>query len=351
MSIGFVSITPQVKPARVYIYSFSVLLLVLFAGLRVEGVGSDDLAYIKIFEQIQTDGFSFENLWGSYQRYNIEPSFYLLNIFATFFSGSYTSLFLTVAIFSIGISAYNFYRLSPTLSMIAIALFFSHMFLYRDLNQIRAACAAATSLFLVYTVFNRYLLRSILLVFISASLHVASFSMVLTLPLLYIAVSRVRIAVLLFSSVIVSALGFSKLLVQLPLPVFLERRITSYMNNPDHAYSLGLLDITNLKNIVLLLSFLFFWKKLTLTNRYFKIMVAFFALGVSWRLVFSDFAIVAGRVATFFTSVEVMLVAMLFFVLRPRFVSYILIVVYAFSMLYLNLYVKPGRHEYVSILY
>jgi hypothetical protein len=339
----------QFKALRILFYIFCSLSVFAFAAFRTAGVGADDLAYIRIFDSIRSDELSFENLVKSYTEYGVEPLFYIVNVFIGLVGDEYTYLFFYVALISVGISAHRYYLLSPV-PLLSLILFFSHTFLYRDINQIRAAIAAAIALYLIEFVQRKDFLRFIIVVVLCACFHVASVALLLLTILFLVSPSRPLSIFTVLAGLFVSISGAGKLIGYLPMPVVIAGKIRSYAENAQYSQSLSFLDITNIKNIVLFFVLALFWNKLSRRVRYFDVMACIFSFGVAWRLAFTDFAIIAGRVSTFFTITEVLLVSSLVVLFRQRIIPYFIVLIYAAGMLYLNLFVKDGRQEYASVL-
>lgn len=339
----------QFRVLRIVFYILCSAFVFFLAAFREVGVGADDLAYIRIFDSIRSDGFSFEYLAKSYIEYGVEPFFYIVNVLVGLVDDGYTYLFFCVALISVGIAARRYFVLSPA-PILSLILFFSHTFLYRDINQIRAACAAAIALYVLEFVQRRDFLRFVIVVVLCACFHVASVALLLLTILFLVSPSRRLFIFTVLTGLSVSILGAGKLIGYLPMPVVIAGKIRSYAENAQYSQSLGFLDITNIKNVALFFVLALFWNKLSRRVRYFDVMACIFSFGVAWRLAFTDFAIIAGRVSTFFTITEVLLVSSLVVLFRQRIIPYFIVLIYAAGMLYLNLFVKDGRQEYASVL-
>jgi hypothetical protein len=339
----------QFKQLRIVFYILCSALVFAFAAFRAAGVGADDLAYIRIFDSIRSDGFSFEYLAKSYTEYGVEPFFYIVNVLVGFVDDGYTYLFFGVAFISVGIAARRYFLLSPA-PLLSLILFFSHTFLYRDINQIRAACAAAIALYVIEFVQRRDFLRFVIVVILCASFHVASVALLLLAILFLVNPSRLLAIFTVLVGMSASVVGAGRFIGYVPMPSVIAGKIRSYSENAQYSHSLGFLDITNIKNVVVFFVLAIFWSRLSKKVRYFDVMACIFAFGVAWRLIFADFSIIAGRVSTFFTITEVLLVSSLVVLFRQRIIPYFIVLIYAAGMLYLNLFVKDGRQEYASVL-
>ena len=76
-------------------------------------------------------------------------------------------------------------------------------------------------------------------------------------------------------------------------------------------------------------------------------MMLMYTICVGFRLAFSDYGIIAARIASLFGIVEVVLIPMLILIFRPKLLVFFGIVVYASMMLVINLFIRDGRQPYI----
>ncbi|MEC6897863.1 EpsG family protein [Photobacterium piscicola] len=332
---------------KLLIYVYCVLLLILFSGLRHVGVGADDISYIDKFFEVPgllswIDGsyvYSFSSTW-------MEPGYIFISALIRTFTDDYIYLFLVISFFSIGIASLNYYRLSPFVYL-TLLLFFVHTFLYRDINQIRSACAAALGLFLISQIYYRQHKKIIFTIFCCSLFHTASLSFLVVYFFSFIKITKKRLIFIVIVGFILGWLGVSTLLLShLPGLGYISVKLASYSASSTYVDSTSLLDITNIKNLFIFFSLIFFWDRIESKVKYFNVMMLFFTLCTFWRLAFSDFGIFAARIATFFGIVEVILVPCLLLAFKNKIIPIIIIIAYAFTMLYINLFIKSGRFPY-----
>ncbi|WP_323639660.1 EpsG family protein [Pectobacterium polonicum] len=351
--IAFLSLMSNVdgfRRYRLYFFFVTVFFLILFAGLRSPGVGLDDWNYIYKFLEIPDISYwisgeyiyTFEKAW-------MEPSYLIVGATIRLFSNDPMYLFLIIAFLSVGLASYNYYKLTE-FSFLTLLLFFVHTFLYRDINQIRAAVAAAIGLFLVDSIFNKNKTKTIGIILLASSFHVAALSYFLVFFLSYFPFSRVRMFVILCISIILGWVGVSGVFLDLlPGLGFVTTKLSDYSTNSVYADSVELFDLTNIKNIFFFIVLLFFGNRIEIKNKYFNTMMLFYFLAVTWRILFSDFGIFSARVSTFFGIVEVILIPFLLYCFKNKLLPCLFIIAYAFFTLYINLYLKEGRYPYVII--
>lgn len=72
-------------------------------------------------------------------------------------------------------------------------------------------------------------------------------------------------------------------------------------------------------------------------------------LSTIWIILFSEFAILAARVASFMSIVEVIILPMIILKFRCEKIIYILLVLFSFLMLYINIFLKKVVGPYYLI--
>ncbi|WP_306331919.1 EpsG family protein [Vibrio injensis] len=338
--------TKQFSYLKPFFFILSSLLLIFFAGFRGAGVGADDWNYIIKFLEVpdinywlkREFSYSFSETW-------MEPSYIILGAIIRVFSSSYTCLFLIVSLFSVGIASYNYYRFSKYVFLVLV-LFFVHTYLYRDINQIRSAVAAAIGLFLIPQIYHRQHFRIICTICLAGTFHMASLSLIFVYFLSFLKFTNKRLVAGYLISLTLGFVGVSSLLLNiLPSLGYVTTKLNHYSNS-DYANSISLFDITNIKNSFFFILFVFFRERLKKKLIYYDTMMIFYFLAVTWRIAFNDFGIFAARVATFFGIVEVILIPALIYVFKQKLIITFFILVYAFITLYFNLYVKAMAYPY-----
>ncbi len=349
--LAFFSIThftKELKKYKLLFFLFASMYLIAFAGLRKAGVGADDFSYYDMFMYEAPN--LFEWLFGSYvydiKELYMEPGYVLLNSFLRVFTDEYILLFLSVAFVSVGIASYNYHRYSKYV-FLTLLLFFVHTYLYRDMNQIRAGVAAAIGLFLVAQIYNREHLKVFLTLFVMSLFHIASVTLIFAYFLSFIKVTRKRVLLAYLFALILGVIGVSQVIINLvPGGGFLAMKLYSYTANTRYVSAVSLFDITNIKNSMILFVIILFWNRLEKVVPYFQTFVLFYLMAVVIRIAFWVFGVLAARISTFFGIVEVILIPYFIYLFRQKIFITSLIILYAFLMLYLNLFAKDGRYPY-----
>lgn len=332
---------------RLVFFLLSFLILFLFAGLRKAGVGADDGTYVNKFLSIPDISYwlsgefkyTFKETW-------LEPAYVFIGSSVKYFSTNYTYLFLVVAFISVSVAVYNYYRYSPYV-FLTLLLFFSHTYLYREMNQIRAGIVAGMGLFLFRLIAERKHAAVFIMIGISSLFHMAALSFFFPYFLSFFRQTKARYYLIQIAAFVIGYIGISKLLVTLlPGMGYITVKLNNYAQSSAYGEAIGLLDITNIKNIFIFNTLLFLYHRLEPKVPYFRIMMLFMFLGTVWRIAFSDFEILAGRVATFFTISEVILVPSIILAFKQKVFVTVLVIIYAFIQIYLNMYSKNFVNMY-----
>lgn len=316
-------------------------ILTLFAGLRGVDATPDTVNYVYNF--LRTPGLVGSSIEQFVRAYNsgigYEVGYFLLSSLVRSFSDSYTVFLVIVAGLAVGITTFNYYRYTPYV-FLALLLYFAHVYLRREMVQIRAGVAAAIGLFLIQQFKERDHLKIAITIAVAMCFHLASVIYVLAYGCSFLNLNRKRIVVGLAVALVLGAIGISGMFVSL-LPRIgpITSDIHGYYDS-QHAYELGILDITNIKNLAIMAVVLVYWGKMEDRLPYFDVLVTMMSLATVWRLTFSDFAVFAGRGATFFAIAEVLLLTGFVSVFEHKTVVRIVLIIFAFLMLYLNLTVE-----------
>lgn len=346
--LSFTQFTKELKKYRLLFFLIASFYLILFAGLREVGVGVDDYSYYNMFNFKAPS--LYEWLFGSYtydiKEIYMEPAYVFVNSFIKIFTDEYQFLFLTIAFLSVGIASYNYYGYSKYI-FLTLLLFFVHTYLYRDMNQIRAAVAAAIALFLIAQIHRREHIKIWITICIAGMFHIASLTLVFAYITSFIKLTRKRVLFIYILAVIFGLIGISQIIISVvPGGGFLAMKLYSYTANDRYASALSLFDITNIKNSFILFIIILFWNRLEKIIPYFKTIVLFYLLAVFIRIAFYDLGVLAARISTFFGIVEVILIPYFIYLFRQKVFIASVIILYAFIMLYLNLFIKSGRYPY-----
>lgn len=332
-------------------FLFLVFILILFAGLR-DNIDNDFYNYSEIFKN--TRGISFKQLLDSstYLDSHIELGYRVINYIVSCLTSNYHIIFLFSALLSISVSGFVIFKLSPY-PFVSLLLYLSHNLLLRDMMQIRSGIACSICFLALYFLLKKNFLNSFFSILVGSTFHLVSISYIIfffisKLNLFY----NKKFLILMFCFAIVLSLLF-------PLGNIFKIitfgdnfvKLSGYANN-DYFQSLSFWNPVNIKNIFISLICLLNYKTLKEKISGFNLMFLSYFIGVVWWLLFIDFGIVAGRVATVFTSVEIILIPVLikYFFERNgilKFALFFLLFCYCSLNFYINIYVRDYFTPYL----
>ncbi len=341
----------EIKKNEKYIVIVITILLILFSGLRFSGTGSDDWSYIIIFDKVNklSDAlFSIDEL--NIMGHHMEYGYILLNSVVKSFSDNYMFLFLCTAFISVGFSSYNYLKYSPYI-FLTLLLFFVHTYLYRDMNQIRAAIAASISLFSIRHIEDKNHAKFYIVMFFSSLFHIAS--LIIFIPYLLSLTKFTKFKSLFFVILgfVLGGLSISTIIINnFPLIGSVTQTLNNYAESEYNSRSLGLFNITNIKVLAIYVFSYFYYDRLEKKLPYFRTIFIFYTLDLAWRFAFNDFAILAGRLATFFEIIEVILIPSYILIFKNKRIATLVIIFYASAVFYMNIFIIERIDYKTSLL-
>lgn len=333
--IAFADVIRIKHSQRLLLLLFASVLLSLFAGLRYDL--PDYMPYWEGFKEVSRSGLVYSDL--DIAAF-FEPGYNLLAWIISRILDHPVALFVIVASLAVGLNL-AFYKRYSHYFLIAVLLYFSHTFLMRETMQIRAGVAAAIVLWSLPYVEKHKPWRFIAIVVLAMGFHLAS-GVFLLVYLVYhwnwtAKTWKWIVAICLIMGL---ALPFGKLLTMLPSGGIFGR-ILAYSWMVEQGPSGVLTNPTIIKQLFIVIICLKYWDILIERAPHFRLLVTPLLISVCWLMVWNDFAIVAGRMGTFFSVTEVLVYPMLMYLVTPRSrpVMGILLVLFALSTLSLNLWV------------
>ncbi|WP_455962980.1 EpsG family protein [Bacteroides bouchesdurhonensis] len=334
---SFTDVLVVKRSQRLWILLGIWFLLTSFAGLRYND--PDWMGYATFYEQIATG-----NGEGS-----ADVGFNLLCYFLSLFTSHPLILFVVVASLSVGLNLNSFLKYSPFF-LICTLFYFVHLFVLKEMIQIRAGLASAICLLSIrYLIENQYK-KFILIWLLAISVHLTAvifflvFIMHCLKPsrkmLIYLLVICILIGVFYpFGQIIKSVVGLNGIEMG---------RLNDYIAYGDEKYGgkLGVFsNINTIKYLLISVILLFYNSKLSVLNKYYYILLCSYITGTCWLLLFNDFSIVGARLSNILTSVEPILISYLCFLFVPnsRWFCCLCIIVLAFVILQFNM--GPDRVE------
>lgn len=309
-----------------YLFFISIAIIMIFvAGFRNGDYVRDYGVYADIYERNSDD--------------ITEPAFVFISyILHTISSDNSIYLFVLFAIIGVSLKFVAIKQLTE-LWFLSIVIYCSYLFVLHEITQIRAGVASAILLLCIKPIYEKDLKRFLLFTFLAFSFH---YSAIVFFPLwflgrnpqkkwLYISIPLGYLAYFLHLNIIYA----------LPIPG-IEEKIELYKNIKE--LEGGIWDAINVFNPLILarILFLYFmlWKYelLILHNKYFTILIKIYCLSVMSIFIFSVLPAVAFRISELLSSIEIILIPMLFYSIKEKMVSKILVVFIGFVFLCILLF-------------
>jgi len=296
--------------------------LSIIAGLRFGD--KDYLNYIKYYEWVKPlNSFDFSELK------NVEIGYLLLNSTYKFFGFNYKYVFLTISflslfLFFIHVKNYK-YRFS------ALLIYFSHLYLLRDLIQIRAGLAANILLFSLNYLEKRNLMKFLFIVFLASLFHYSALFFILLYMLHpYFNTSKKIIYLIVFGFFIGS------ILTQETLKLFFLKigiqRINIYLSDHNDQFQvLGLLNPVLIKNALVVIVMIYFKDKIIekIKLPYFNLYIFSLSFASFWLATFNSYSLFASRIATFYSSVDMFLIPLIGISFKNRFYAWFITILFS----------------------
>jgi hypothetical protein len=230
-----------------FVFIFTVCLIILLAGLKQ--IGSDYYGYQKYFDLSPEFGQgSFISQW-----MNALPAVEIGWVFlCTMFKAlglSYEIMIFIVAVVAVGLSSLFYYKQTRFYSL-ALLVYYSHAFFYREMVQIRIGIACAILIWSFYHLARKQLGKSLIILIVACSIHLTVILAIFPMAMFH---WNIRFKFKYIILLLIFAIGISSFL-NSSFPIFaLLDRLAVYQVG-EYAKSLGIFtNPVTLKQIVILL--------------------------------------------------------------------------------------------------
>ncbi|REA62500.1 hypothetical protein DSL64_09635 [Dyadobacter luteus] len=322
--LAFVSLCellPLQKDLKLVIYIIVCILLVFTASTRY---GDPDYTnYLKKYYKVPD--------WGNESvilspQIRMEPGYMFLSGLSRTIGLKFQA-FIAIIAFSSITSCLVFFRRYTPYYFLAVLIYFSHVFILRDMLQIRAGLSIAIAMFALPYIEKRNLARTAMILGFAAMFHfVGLFFFIVYFSYPYLLKTKTQLILLGIGLLIGGFLGiaFFKLLQKtINNPI-----LWNYIVDSRYSYTLGLLNPVLIKHFVVLAVLIknkeFFEKHIP----HFNVLLVSYVIAAFWLSAFNMFAIFAGRIATLFSNVEHVLIPSILLLKKYRYFAFIMIVAY-----------------------
>lgn len=300
-------------------------VLIILAAFRIND--RDYSNYVEIFNLTPRLGepWSLGEIHG-------EPGYIFLNSFIKTIGLGHTSMFAVMATLSISLNL-MFYKKNTKFALIAVVIYFAHVFLLRDMLQIRAGLAASISLYALTYVGSRNFFKFTLIILTAGLFHSGALLLFIGYFIYpYFIRNKNMVYLMVILGICLGILLKQALLEHIFSNILIIPGVSNYLYESDFFSSLGLLNPVLLKNMLLLGVIIYFKDKLSIHVPNFNVLLMYFTIGIFWLSAFNNFSIIAARIATYFSNVEHILLPSLLYLNINRFLVWGIIIIYCLYM-------------------
>ena len=160
--------------------------LVLFAGLRDEGVDRDYNVYIQGYYDVSSP---IEEYFDGRASFVNEPAINIIASVSKYFFDSTIVFFLVFSFLGVGLKFLSIRKYSPFL-LLSVLIYFSKYYFFNEFTQIRMGVAVGFFLFSIQYIVSRNLLKFLSLIFIGGLFH---YSVLLVIPLYFLSATAINV--------------------------------------------------------------------------------------------------------------------------------------------------------------
>ncbi|MFU9138944.1 MULTISPECIES: EpsG family protein [unclassified Erwinia] len=324
---------PKMQRVVTYFFFIGAVGLILFAGMRGPGSGIDDWQYLGFFHDFsrQTEMSGYQTVANVYRYENL---FMLLAWVLSWFTQQSYYFLLFIAFIAVSTNAWIYKKYSP-LILCSLCLYSAHLFINKDMNQIRFGLSSAFAVACICSAAGRKYLLAIIFLVLSSQSHSTGYAVLMVTPFLFLKERKYFGLAMVIAAIPLGIVGGKRLFLDSLgiVPVIGDRAMGYSGTNFDVASPV--FGLANLKNIAFIAFFtmVYFRKAITEKDRLAYLLFIAYSAGAAVRIVFSDFSILGGRVGNLFLHCEPLLLA--FLMLRIRNVILNFALLFAMTSYYL----------------
>lgn len=304
-----------------YLLCIAAVTLVVFGGIRGLGTGMDDYQYRSFFadfiNRIQVNGFA-ETV--AFFRY--EPLIFGLAYLTSLVSHNADIFLFIFCLLAVAVNAVFFKKMSPY-PVLALALYSAHIFINKDMNQIRFGLSSALFLGVIWYIYVKRYWMALAFTLLSFFSHNTAVMVVTIVPFLFIRDSRWWPVAIILLSIPASKVGGTSFIALISSHLgSLGERAEGYSNETSNAGEGSIFSVSNLKNIMLVFIFVYFLLSNEIKKYNYQqyrlnyLLVLTFAIGGGIRIFFYNYSSGA-RLSNYLLQVEPIILASLVYQVRP----------------------------------
>lgn len=335
------------RELKLFFASVAYFSIVIVSGLRVGGIDYEN--YKTMFELVSNGYNYFQNT-----VYGVEVSYLIVCDLSNQLGLGIQGVFLFYSI-TTSIFLYKSFSKLCENPIVALLMYVSFLFIVRDMAQIRSGLAGSILLYSICFMIARDYKKSTLWILVATLVHASSIVFISSLVTMFIKPSRNKILMIPIVGFLFGYIGIGGMIIESIssdlIGSYFSGKLNDYTVESSLNYKLGLFDITNIKNILVCILCAMYIN--SINNKSFGLCSLVFVIGVTIRLVFSDFSTIGGRTASILTVVEPVIIATVFhneFISRHSRGVLIPVGIISYSLLMLILSVsKYGSPTYFNV--
>ncbi|MND36923.1 hypothetical protein D3C87_886890 [compost metagenome] len=338
---SLLSLRQSHHPIGAALHIYICVVIILFAGLR--GGDRDFFVYQEIYEATPLiNDFSLEfvrNIHG-------EIGYLLLSSLLKSIGLGFNFFLLAIATLSVSLIAVSTYRLSP-IPLLSMAIYFSHFFILREMMQVRAGLSIAILLYFLSSYKNIFLV--FLGVIIASLFHSGALIIIPFLPFLN---NRAFISFKLYLCtfilcVILGNIGFLNILLTYFSDIgLLPKAINNYIGWSLYDYKLPVFTNPVTWKAIFII-YIMGKIESEVIGSFVNRLRILYSYGLLFMVLFSDMAILAGRLSTFlFCAENILIVWALTFCAKKKHITILGGGVIAFMQLAYDLMILRYHDDY-----
>lgn len=309
------------------VFAFVGLCLVMMAGLREIGLDPDSENYAAAYRNYYTED-SIEK---------VEFTYTILCAVMNMFTDDPHSVFLFYALFGVALKFIAFRRYT-NMYLLATLVYLSFYFELHEMTQMRTGILSGLYLLAIPYIADKKRLYAFFLFLIGFCFH---YSAALFLPLLFLSNKSFGkfsywfwLSVIPFAYVMYFVGGAMIFSADLPL---IGTKLAAYQEAVDKGINFVQVNVFGPFQLLTILIFYYlmvFQKTIIKENKYFPLMMKFFAIGMASYIVLAFLPVMAQRVSYLLRIVTIILFVNIYLTIRPKWLA--IIFVELLALIYMN---------------
>lgn len=312
--------------AKLIIFCIIGLFLFLLATFADENSLKDRASYIYLYNNVDSGV--------------IDPSFIYLSKFVKCTFGNVLFVFSIYAFLGVFLKFFSIYKLS-NLPFLSVTLYASYFYILFELTTIRAGVSAAFILLAIQPIYSRNLKIFLLFAITAIFFHISA---LIVLPLWFLKSDKIKplnyVALICFGYFLFFLkIDIIESIVNLiPIEMVKIRYSNLKMMQDSPMSDINVINVFN--KLFLLRCFLYFvllFKSRVLIdkNKYSYLLLKIYGISLAAFVIFSSMPIFGARLSELLGIVEIITIPLFYYIIKPKILGKILIIVYAVSTMLL----------------